>query len=44
LLIWTHTKAISNLLNKFICKNIIVDKFSNRLLNITQNNSDNKIG
>jgi len=43
LLIWTHTKAISNLLNKFICKNIIVDKFSNRLLNITQNNSDNKL-
>ncbi|MBU0474557.1 MAG: ribonuclease HIII [Bacteroidetes bacterium] len=43
LLIWTHSKAISNLLEKYKCKNIIVDKFSNRALNITNNNSDNKL-
>ena len=43
LLIWTHSKAISNLLDKYNCKNIIVDKFSNRELNIVNNNSDNKI-
>jgi ribonuclease HIII len=43
LLIWTHSNAISNLLNKFPTKNVIVDKFSNRSLNITQNNSDNNI-
>ena len=43
LLTWTHSKAISNLLENFNCNNIIVDKFSNRPINISNNNSDNKI-
>jgi ribonuclease HIII len=43
LLTWTHSTAISNLLENFNCKNIIVDKFSNRPINISNNNSDNKI-
>lgn len=43
LLTWTHSKAISNLLEKHQCKNIIVDKFSSRPLNITNNNSDNSL-
>lgn len=43
LLIWTHSKAISNLLEKYNCKNIIVDKFSNRELNIESKNTDNKL-
>ncbi|MDA3861441.1 MAG: ribonuclease HIII [Melioribacteraceae bacterium] len=43
LLIWTHSKAISNLLDKFKCQNIIVDKFSNRALNITSKNYDSKV-
>jgi len=43
LLIWTHSRAISNLLKKYKCYNIIVDKFSSRRLNIADNNYDNKI-
>ncbi|MCF6270893.1 MAG: ribonuclease HIII [Melioribacteraceae bacterium] len=43
LLTWTHSKAISNLLNKFACNNVIVDKFSNRPINISSNSSDNNI-
>jgi len=43
LLIWTHSTAISNLLKKYDCNNIIVDKFSSRRLNITNNNYDNKL-
>jgi ribonuclease HIII len=42
LLVWTHSKAISNLLEKNHCKDIIVDKFSNRQLNIASNNFDSK--
>ncbi len=44
LLIWTHSKAISNLLDKHKCKNVIVDKFSNRTLNISSNNYDSSVG
>ena len=43
LLIWTHSTAISNLLKKYKCNNIIVDKFSSRRLNIANNNYDNKL-
>jgi ribonuclease HIII len=43
LLTWAHSKAISNLLEKHHCSNVIVDKFSNRELNITYNSSDNKL-
>jgi len=43
LLIWTHSKAISNLLDGHKCKNIIVDKFSNRALNIVSKNYDNRV-
>ena len=43
LLTWAHSKAISNLLDKFECNNVIVDKFSNRPLNITSSGSSNKI-
>ncbi len=43
LLTWTHSKAISNLLDKHKCKDIIVDKFSSRLLNITSSNSDDNL-
>ncbi len=43
LLVWTHSKAISNILEKNPCKNIIVDKFSNRELNIRNSTSDNNI-
>lgn len=43
LLTWTHSKAISNLLNKYNCKDVIVDKFSSRALNITSSNSDNNL-
>lgn len=43
LLTWAHSKAISNLLDKFECNNVIVDKFSNRPINISSNRSNNKI-
>ncbi len=43
LLNWTHSKAISNMLDKFECNNVIVDKFSNRPINISSNRSSKKI-
>ena len=43
LLTWSHSTAISNLLQKHRCSNVIVDKFSNRPINISNKNSDNKI-
>ncbi len=43
LLTWTHSKAISSLLDKNKCKNIIVDKFSSRPLNIASKNYDSKV-
>lgn len=43
LLTWTHSKAISNMLDKFECNNVIVDKFSNRPINISSSRSKNKI-
>jgi len=43
LLTWTHSKAISNMLDKFECNNVIVDKFSNRAINISSSRSNNKV-
>ncbi len=43
LLTWAHSKAISNLLDKFECNNVIVDKFSNRPINISSKRSDNNV-
>lgn len=43
LLTWAHSKSISNLLDRFDCSNVIVDKFSNRPINISSNSSDNKV-
>ena len=43
LLTWTHSKAISNMLDKFDCSNVIVDKFSNRPINISSNRSKKKV-
>ena len=43
MLTWTHSKAISNLLERNKCNNVIVDKFSSRPINISTNSSDNKI-
>ncbi len=43
LLTWTHSKAISNLLDKHKCNNIIVDKFSSRPLNISSENYDSNV-
>ena len=43
LLNWAHTKAISNLLEMHPCENIIVDKFSNESLLLTNKNKLNII-
>jgi ribonuclease HIII len=43
LLTWAHSTAISNLLKKYNCGNVIVDKFSNRPINISNISSDNSV-
>ncbi len=43
LLNWSHSKAIENLVKDIHCKNVVVDKFSNKELNISYSEVGNEI-